>query len=111
MVVPRIATNRDRKSRDQWTRGSSVAARTAFQSGWARKAVATYANRTSVSHLKIRAIRRYDDQKSRTTISPAYTGVQNKALIPVTNSVACAMPPKSAPMLITLARSEERRVG
>ena len=70
MVVPRIATSTEHDIR----RTSDIAARnvsrsTARQSGWAKNAVITYANSTSVSHLKIRAIVRYEVQEQAATIS------------------------------------------
>ena len=51
----------------------------------------------------MRAICRYEEKKRSKTISTPYTGIKTRWLRPVTNSVASAMPPKSAPMLTTLA--------
>ena len=62
-----------------------------------------YASSTSVSHLKARAMRRYEDQKRSDTITPAYTGTSRRESRPVTTSVASAIPPRSAPMLKVLA--------
>src|ERR1043165_8624807 len=46
---------------------------------------------------------RYEVQKRMARMAMAYVGVHQMDGIPVTISVASAMPPRSAPMLMTLA--------
>src|ERR1041384_1555317 len=68
IVVPIIATNTARYALDHSICGINVDRITAVQSGWARKAAATYANNTSVSHLNTRAMCRYEDQNKSETM-------------------------------------------
>src|SRR5689334_11465842 len=103
MVVPRMPTKVARYLLDHSTCGITVAWRTVFQSGRTRKAVTTYANNTSVSHLKRRTICRYEVQNNNDVISVARIGVQISELTPVIICDAAAMPPRSAPMLKTFA--------
>jgi hypothetical protein len=55
IVVPKIPTKRGQYLPDHSMWGINVEWITAVQSGLARNAARTYANSTSVSHLKIRA--------------------------------------------------------
>ena len=71
MVVPRMPTKVAMYPGVNVTWGTTVARRTVCQSGSARMPAPMYARRTNVSHLKLRAMRRYEDQKSSETIRPA----------------------------------------
>src|ERR1051325_7567557 len=103
MVVPRIPTKVTRYLLDHSMCGTTVEWKTVFQSGRTRKAVITYVNNTSVSHLKTRTIRLYEVQNNKEVMSVAKTGVQMSEFTPVIISDASAIPPRSAPMLKTFA--------
>src|ERR1700757_3599760 len=64
-----------------------------------------------LSHLKTFAIHWYEDQAMTPAIRIAYRGVNHTAGIPVIIEVADAMPPRSAPMLVTLAITSSRHAG
>src|SRR6185369_12111024 len=103
MVVPRIPTRVARYLLDHSMCGITVEWKTVFQSGRTRKAVITYVNNTSVSHLKTRTIRLYEVQNNNDVISVAKIGVQISEFTPVIISDAAIPPPRSAPMLKTFA--------
>ena len=63
----------------------------------------TYAPRTSVSHLKTRAMVRYDVHIIVPVNASAYTGSQTVTGTRVTSAVDAAMPPRSAAMLMVFA--------
>ena len=75
-MVPKIPTRTDIKDRVHSTCGITVARITCPQSGFTRKAVITYANRTIVSHLKTRTMDRYEVKNKVAIIKPANNGVQ-----------------------------------
>src|SRR5438874_6699342 len=100
MVVPRMATSTEKNPRDHSTCGTIVACSARRQSTRATNAVSTYASRTSVSHLNVRAMARYDDHINGTTMAVPYTGTEIAIGAPITIFVASAMPPRSAAMLI-----------
>src|SRR5207245_11547122 len=100
---PRMATSRERNVRSRLSRVMNVARITPLGSGLANNAAPIYANRASVSHLNMRAIRRYEQRIwSARMIAAVGTIIQEMGIGTITLTPA-AMAPMSAPTLIVLA--------
>src|SRR5512140_57740 len=102
MVVPKIATNVKRYSFVNEICGTSVPFATALHDGFARNAAMTYANSTSVSHLKILSSDSYEPNIRNSRITTANTGTNHVCLMCVSSSAPAPIPDRSAAMLMVL---------
>src|SRR5919199_4319668 len=111
MVVRRIVTSVVRKVLSRPIDGMKVARRTSAGSGFANNDEPIYANRASVSHLKMFAISRYEQKICRARMMMTSGTIIQTIGIGTMMLMPAAIAPMSAPALIVLATNRATTAG